>query len=133
MSDIGEGAFESCIALTNVKIPSTVLNIKELTFYNCTNLESIELPVNINSIGSNAFTKCALENVEINNGTISKVAFSENSHLKTVKIGSGVTSIANDTFISCPNLQTITLGKDSTLTAPSNNWGATNATVTQEQ
>lgn len=129
MTDIGEGAFESCTALENVEIPSTVTNIKTLTFYNCTNLRSVKLPANINSIERNAFSKCGLENLEINSGTIGDRAFWLNQNLKNVKIGNKVSSIESTAFEECEKIETITIEQGSALTVPSDKWGASNAIV----
>ena len=133
MTDIGEGAFESCTSLENVEIPSTVTSIKKLTFYNCTSLKSVKLPANINSIENNAFSKCGLENLEINSGTIGYRAFWLNQNLKNVKIGNKLSSIDSEAFEECKKLETITIEKESNLSVPDNKWGASNATVNVEE
>lgn len=129
ITDIAEGAFENCTALENVEIPSNVTDIKKLAFNNCTNLKSVKLPENINSIEDLAFARCGLENLEINSGTIGYRAFWLNQNLKNVKIGNKVSSIESAVFEECKKIETITIEEGSTLTVPSDNWGASNATV----
>ncbi len=133
MTDIGEGAFESCTSLENVEIPSTVTSIKKLTFNNCTSLKSVKLPANINSIENNAFAKCGLETLEINSGTIGYRAFWSNQNLKKVKIGNKVSSIDSEAFEECKKIDTIIIEKGSKITAAENKWGASNATVNVEE
>lgn len=55
---------EACIALTDVKLPSTLDTLPTSTFYGCTALETVSFPEAMNTIGSEAFYQCtALKDV----------------------------------------------------------------------
>ena len=60
---IEEGAFMGCIGLTEITIPSTVVEIGESAFENCTSLSSLTFEKNadLKNIGSWAFCNCALD------------------------------------------------------------------------
>ena len=55
---IGSQAFEGCVDLTTIDIPSTVTAIGQSAFYNCSSLRSITLPNSVTQIDSYAFSYC---------------------------------------------------------------------------
>ena len=55
---IGSEAFDGCVNLTSVTLPSTIVNIGYHSFANCHLLEYIELPAGMQQINSNAFSYC---------------------------------------------------------------------------
>lgn len=63
---IGEGAFQQCEKLTQVKLPDTLTEIQNGAFYYCFALESVDIPDSVTEIGSFAFSNCwALRNVTL--------------------------------------------------------------------
>lgn len=58
LKTIGEGSFQNCDSLTDVKLPTGISEIGEYAFKGCKSLPSITLPANIKSIGSAAFEDC---------------------------------------------------------------------------
>lgn len=56
-------AFQQCIALTSVSLPSSLTMIKAGSFEGCISLRSIMIPENTTAIGPNAFASCPLYNV----------------------------------------------------------------------
>ena len=64
--EIGSAAFERCINITEVVIPSTVTNIQDGAFYRCESLHTVELPDSLDAIEGHAFERCkALARVEV--------------------------------------------------------------------
>jgi len=55
---IGSQAFEGCVDLTSIAIPSTVTIIGQSAFYNCSSLKSITLPNSVTQIDGYAFSYC---------------------------------------------------------------------------
>ena len=55
IKSIGEYAFYECINLQSIEIPNSVTNIDDGAFYSCVNLKNIEINPNVTSIGSDAF------------------------------------------------------------------------------
>ncbi len=51
---IAEGAFEGCLSLKEVNLPDNIKKLEEKTFFNCTNLERIDLK-NIEQIEKHVF------------------------------------------------------------------------------
>ena len=51
-------AFEYCISLTSISLPSTVTEIGRLAFYKCSSLTEIEIPSKVVQIGAYAFEQC---------------------------------------------------------------------------
>ena len=80
--EIGDGAFDSCSALTSVSLPNTLTTIKQKAFYNCKSLSSITIPdlVTDNNLHYTAFNGC--------------------TGLTEVVFGDGITRITGTTF-SC--------------------------------
>ena len=56
---IGNWAFYNCHELQNLEIPEGVTEIGDGAFYGCTYLEDLSLPASVQSIGDNTFALCA--------------------------------------------------------------------------
>ena len=98
--EIGEYAFANCSSLVNVNIPNNVTEIKEFTFYNCSSLDlNLDEFPNIRSIGYMAFY-----------GT----AFS------TISIGQNVVNIGEAAFANCASLYSISVHSNNSHYASSN-------------
>jgi hypothetical protein len=66
--DIGDSTFSYCSGLTSITIPDSVTSIRDSTFYFCFSLASIVIPRSVTNIGNGAFTFCtSLTNAEIGN------------------------------------------------------------------
>lgn len=89
---IAGGAFYTCTALTEVKLPSSLRSICNESFYYCIALKSIAIGDNVQHIGASAFRYCAA--------------------LETVHVGNGVCAIEKDAFSFCNSLKIVTLGKN---------------------
>lgn len=100
--------------------------------------ENIIIPAEVNgtkitNIGKEALLKSInLKSVIISNGieVISYEAFSECKNLTSITIPASVKSINYRAFQFCYNLTEIIIEEGSTLTVPTDKWGATNATIT---
>lgn len=133
---IGARAFQNCIDLKTVSIPSTVtyiggsafaysglvsINIPNSVKYimsdafsGCKCLTSISLPNSISSIDQNLFQYCSsLTSVEIPNSvkSIDSYAFSGCNQLESLEIPNSVTSIGEWAFENCDALRTIKITK----------------------
>lgn len=78
----------NCANLTEVSIPSTVTVIKWDAFYK-TGLQTVNIPGNVESIGTAAFEKC--------------------SSLESVVLGNGVKTLKSHVFHDCEKLESVTL------------------------
>lgn len=58
VTEIGNGAFQGCDALTSVTIPESVTIIGNYAFYDCVSLTSVTIPRGITGIGASAFSCC---------------------------------------------------------------------------
>lgn len=58
ITNIGTGAFEQCLYLTNINIPTNLTFLREDVFEFCGSLPAITIPPNVTTIGTNAFTSC---------------------------------------------------------------------------
>ena len=59
VTNIGEYAFYNCTGLSSINIPNSVTNIGMGAFYDCTGLSSITIPSSVTTIGDCAFESCA--------------------------------------------------------------------------
>lgn len=132
MSYLGEYSFAET-AITSVEIPGTMQNFQGGAFYNCDflesavikegvtyihgnifcycdNLKNVTLPTTVTDIAEGMFESCInLEEITIPSGTIRKNAFKNCAALKTVNLGSGVTSILSDAFYNCESIKEFTI------------------------
>lgn len=88
LRSIPEHAFENCISLSSVNIPSTVTSLGEFAFRGTSSLENITIPEQCNVIGQYCFYKCGVT---------------------SLKIPDNVTELRGEMFRDCKNLQSIEL------------------------
>ena len=89
-----------------------VTGIGAMAFYNCTNLETIELPDTIKSIETAAFLQCTnLKSIKIPEGltSIKAEAFDDCSSLTNMELPTSVTYIEGTILRGCASLTSITL------------------------
>ena len=76
VTEIGNGAFDSCTDLISVIIPQSVTRIGAYAFAGCTSLRSVVLPASVTEIGENAFFGTSLSGITIpNTCNLSMMAF----------------------------------------------------------
>ena len=57
VTDIGHSAFENC-DITSIKIPNSIINIRNASFFGCDKLTFISIPKSVTSIGEEIFAYC---------------------------------------------------------------------------
>ena len=108
---IGVCAFWGCDGLTEVTIPATVTEIRELAFSGCTNLTTINFSNVLVTIGDYAFAHCdKLTGITLPETltTIGVGAFFDCDALVNVTIPAAVNDIGKGAFVECKKLIGIT-------------------------
>ena len=106
---IASYAFKNCKGLTNITIPSSVVNIGTDAFAN-SGLTTIELPSSITSIGFGLFLACSdLVSVKIplSVQSIGESAFVDCTSLTNLELSSSVETIGVMAFYGCKNLDLV--------------------------
>lgn len=112
--EIPEAAFRDNLEIQKVIIEEGITSIEDTVFFNCTNLQEIELPDGLTSIGRSAFQKTGLTSVELPEGltSIGGEAFTKCNNLTEITIpGTVEESGTGYWFRSCENLTKITLAQ----------------------
>lgn len=112
LTTIGDAAFSGCAALTAITIPDSATHIGESAFEGCTGLTSVTLSNNLRTMGAWAFSKCsALESITIPGTltTIPEYAFHYCFSLTTAIIEESVTKIGQRAFADNDMLTTLSL------------------------
>lgn len=102
-------AFENCKGLTNITIPTSVIEIDVEAFKN-SGLTTIELPSSITSIGYGLFSSCSdLVSVKIPSSvdSIGESAFADCTSLTNLELSSSVKTIGVNAFNGCENLDLV--------------------------
>ena len=125
VTEIGDSAFSNMTQMTSqtrnttgeyiLTIPDTVTTLGNYLFYNCSNLESFEVPKAM--IDAKKIYECtyygtkisSLDEVPIEIETIATRAFSHCLNLKNTVIPSGVKTIGYEAFGYCTNMETLTI------------------------
>ena len=87
ITSIGKAAFSRCNSLTDVKLPTTLANIRNRSFVLCNSLSTISIPVNITVLQERAFGSC--------------------TSLTSIWLHKNVATIENSVFSLCDSLQTV--------------------------
>lgn len=110
--EIGKSAFAYQRCLLSVRLPEGLKELKDGTFYFCSNLQKITLPKELETIGAAVFQSSGLNEIKITDKvkTIGEVAFQYTS-LKNVVIPDNVVSLGKSVFSGCIYLQSIQFSK----------------------
>ncbi len=114
VTSIGQSTFYNCTDLTSIEIPSSVTSIGGSAFFYCYNLTSIEIPSSVTSIGSLVFFGCSgLTSIEIPSSVtnIGSSAFEECAALTSIVIPNGVTSMGDMAFAYCSGLTSVEISE----------------------
>lgn len=110
VTSIGNSAFEYCVNLVSIDIPSSVTEIMSFAFSNCEKLTSIEIPSGVTSIKGATFFNCtSLTNISIpsNLTSIGDTAFGNCIALTNIELPSSVKRIGGWSFLFCKNLDVV--------------------------
>lgn len=134
---IAEEAFKGCKYITTITLPDTVTTIGKSAFSGCSVLVAIEVPSAVTSIGDSAFSGCTkLATITLPDGleSIGKDAFKDTAYYKDASnwsgdvlyigkhlikantavsgdyaILAGTKTIADNAFLACTKLTTVTI------------------------
>lgn len=113
---IGARAFKSCVKLgmDGLTLPSTIKTIGAGAFRDCTALASITLPSDLTAVQDALFMDCtALATVDFSGASVTKIgisAFSGCAVLTSVVIPDSVTEIADGAYYGCLKLTDVVFG-----------------------
>lgn len=108
VTTIKSGAFYDCDKLASYDFPDTLTTIEADAFRSCGSLAIFDFP-SVETIGNYAFNECPLETVILSDTlrTTGTGVFQTCTKLKTIQIGSGLTSISESFCNGCTILETI--------------------------
>ena len=112
VTEIGVGAFSSCLDVKSVVIPEGVTIIHEYAFQNCFSLSSVTIPSSVTEIHEGAFQSCySLTSLVIpdNVTLIGDCAFDSCYDLETVTMSKSIRNIYHDAFYCCLRLKSMTI------------------------
>lgn len=99
--EIGESAFQDCIQLETVVLPSSIRIIENRAFENCRKLSDVQLPTSLLALGKAVFKNClSLRKLEIPESVmyIPSNTFKGCTALSSVIIPESVEFISSDAF-----------------------------------
>ena len=108
---VGSRAFENCIGIKEVAIPTSVTTIGSYAFEGCSELNKVTLPESVKTFGSRAFAECTklkLEEVELGGKTLDWAVF-EGVQVEKLKVSDKV--IACDTGKGLGSLEGMLAGE----------------------
>ena len=121
VDSIGRGAFKECTELyKDVKLPDGLTVLSDSLFYNCKNLQKIQMG-SVKEIGASAFNECANLSFSSLPATVQKIgslAFCNcKVNLKEFTIPASVTEFGDRVFLGCEALQKVTFDTNCQLDA----------------
>lgn len=98
-------------SIKSVVIQDGATTIGKFAFYECTNLESVEIPDTVTNIRSCSFQDSGLKSIDIPSSVkiIGDWVFYGCNNLTSIVIPDGVSQIGSRTFCDCSNLRNVTL------------------------
>ncbi len=110
LTKIDSSVFVSNTAVTQVTIPDTVQDIGDIAFKGCLNLQAVNFPKSLKSVGVGSFMGTALKEVTLPS-TVTQIgtrAFSTCPKLEKLTVNEGV-SVLNNICSQCKNLKELHL------------------------
>lgn len=115
LEEIGTGAFKSCYELTSIDLSGTkVTTVGAYAFSQCRKVGSLKLPETLVEIKEFAFENIAIKSVVFPDAltTLENNAFASCTRLETVTIGKGLETINGNAFAGCSKLKFITVSEE---------------------
>ena len=128
IESIGEYAFQSCSALTEITIPNSVTNIDKMAFYNCSSLTSVTIPNNAMNLGADVWKDCSLSSITLTAPNVADFCNGNTNNslrelnvlctrklqingleTKIIKIPEGVTKLKEYAFYNCLDLNEVSI------------------------
>jgi len=104
---IPEEAFKTCRQLEQVDLPEGLISIGDNAFRDCTSLKMVQFPSTIEKIAYSAFNNCKkLDGIILPDGlqTLEMYAFSSCTSLQRINIPPGISKITQGGFLFCHSL-----------------------------
>lgn len=131
VTNVGDRTFYNCSNMTSVELADGIISITGGAFENCISLTSLALPNSLEKFGGNAFKGCTGLTGELvipdSVREIKNWAFMNCTFISSVSIGKNVESISASAFENCKSLKNVTFRGD-TKNIGSNAFRATNLT-----
>ncbi len=120
VTNVGDRTFYNCSNMASVELADGITSITGGAFENCTSLTSLALPNSLEKFGGNAFKGCTGLTGELvipdSVREIKNWAFMSCTSISSVSIGKNVESISESAFEKCQSLKSITFkGKTKTI------------------
>lgn len=109
IKSIGAFCFANNTLIESVTIPETVTAIEDMAFYNCSNIQKVNVSKNIHSIGKEVFDQCPKLTIIAPKGTTG-ITLATNNNLSSFSIPNSITKIEDNSFENWENLTSITIG-----------------------
>lgn len=114
LTDLGHSAFAGCTKLTSIEVPSGVTYLYTSTFSDCTGLKKITLSKNLKGIGDYVFSNCkSLSTINVKNLSkleyIGSETFNGCKKLTSLTFGKKLKNIGAAAFCRCTSLKAVTL------------------------
>ena len=104
--------FQGCVNLKTIIIPSNITCIRDYAFYNCSTLDSINLPTSLYTIGNNAFNGCSnLKRICLPQylNSIGNYGLANCSSLTSINLPATIRAINSNAFQGCTGLTSISV------------------------
>lgn len=112
VTSIGDYAFENCLVLEDIVLPTGLTSIGEYAFAGCVDLKGLELPIGITHMGKRAFSGCeSLTSFTIPSDVtvLSEGVLAGCKSITELKIPSNITTIEPRAIAGCYALENITV------------------------
>ena len=111
VTNVGDRTFYNCSNMTSVELADGIISITGGAFENCTSLTSLALPNSLEKFGGNAFKGCTGLTGELviadSVREIKNWAFMNCTFISSVSIGKNVESISASAFENCKSLKNV--------------------------
>lgn len=113
IAEIPNDAFNGCANLLSIELPADINRIGTYAFYQCKSLAIDIVADNITEIGQRAFYQSAITSFSSEGVvTIGNLAFNGCLNLHEVRLGEGCSYVGADSFAGCTNLNAVAIGSN---------------------
>lgn len=110
VTNLVNDAFRNCSNLVNISLPYGMTTLGTYVFYNCTKLTTVDIPSTVNTFGEGDFYNSGITSITIPVGvTVIPNHFCRSSKITELIVPEGVTTLGTNSFHSCGSLASATL------------------------
>ena len=108
--EISDYAFYNCSSFTSINLPSHIMTLGNFSFASCNGITTLTIPETLKTVGSHSFANCKMltGSIDFKGQAFGEYMFAGCDGIESLTIQDSITEIPNGAFYNCNKLADVT-------------------------